>query len=246
LWCSLRSWVYTIDAEGVEGEAFPCFSRSSIFNLLDAAGLTWAYYAVVGWWNAPAALTDSYQSQNIVHNPPQLLKDTAACQLRNVVFVTPAGGYSDHPGGASKGPAWVASIVNALRTNKQCTDGEVYWQNTAIFITWDDWGGWYDHVLPPPCNPPCNTHYSFGFRVPLLVSSAVTPAGYVSDTSFDFGSILRTIEQNFQLPCIGDGEWADCNATDLAEFFIGPEKQYAPIQAPPFVDTEDMSDPDSD
>jgi phospholipase C len=101
-----------------------------------------------------------------------------------------------------------------------------YWQNTAIFITWDDWGGWYDHVPPYAIGQQngWGVSYVYGFRVPLLVVSAYTPAGYVDDLNYDFGSILRFIETvfgppGFPLGPIGPGDYADAYANDLHTFF---------------------------
>jgi phospholipase C len=242
------AWVYTISPTGAQGTTFPCFTRSSIFDLLEEAGLTWTYYGAKPEidWGAPESLTGYYQSPNIVLTPPQILKDIKNCNLSNAVWVTPTSHYSDHPGGAPGGPAWVASIVNAVLNNPMCADGELYWQNTAILITWDDWGGWYDHVVPPASTASCPPVYCEGFRVPLLVSSAYTPAGYVSNTVFDFGSILNFVESNFSLPCINNGEWSDCTSAGLAEFFTGPETHAPPIAAKPFVDDGDEGSPDDD
>ena len=83
----------------------------------------------------------------------------------------------------------MASIVNAIGNSP-------YWSNTAIFITWDDWGGWYDHVPPHSII----NSYEYGFRVPLIVVSPYAKPGYVSHVTHDFGSILKFIEQNFGLP----------------------------------------------
>ena len=182
---------------------------------------------------------------NVVMKPPQVLTDLGAnhsdpaCNLPQVSWVIPDGHWSDHPGFGrgetdSKqkeyGPSWVADIVDAVggydnQGNKlpiQCN----YWSNTAIFITWDDWGGFYDHVQPYEVlvdspNNPCSgwgCGYVSGFRVPLLVVSAYTKPGYVSgawaglahpptacpiETSpqycHDFGSIVAFIENNFGL-----------------------------------------------
>jgi len=121
------------------------------------------------------------------------------------------------------GPSWVASIVNAVGINTTCGhDGKGYWYNdsqhsVAIFITWDDWGGWFDHVNPSPY-PGVNraqgtwgAFYTYGFRVPLLVVSPYTQANTVSGNLnstggqvfpyvHDFGSILAFTENNFGLP----------------------------------------------
>ena len=135
-------------------------------------------------------------------------------------WVIPDGTWSDHAGIGTdiKGPAWVAAIVNAVGTANRCGN-ESYWNDTVILITWDDWGGWYDHVLPWNCNNvgvcsgyPNNTgqQYVYGFRVPLLVVSAYAKQGYISGACeppncpneqqqyiHDFGSILNFIEYAF-------------------------------------------------
>ena len=108
------------------------------------------------------------------------------------------------------GPSWVAAIVNAIGAS-------AYWPNTVILITWDDWGGWYDHV-PPPLDPNYG-YYQNGFRVPLLVVSAYTPSGYVSQTTHTFGSILKFVETAFGLGLIPPGTFADATADDLSDFF---------------------------
>ena len=74
----------------------------------------------------------------------------------------------------------MANIVNAVG-NSTCTnpDGSSYWNSTAIIVTWDDWGGWYDHERPMIEASP-QGGYQMGFRVPLIVVSAYTPAGYIT------------------------------------------------------------------
>jgi hypothetical protein len=147
-----------------------------------------------------------------------------------ISWVVPDQLWSDHPSFGGLGPSYVANLVDAIG-NSTCkdTNGQTYWQDTAIFITWDDWGGWFDHVPPPAFyrgetqqkQPVCLTKdapngwgcgYVYGFRVPLLVVSAYTQPGYVSgaisgtttypppkEWTHDFGSILRFIEVNFGL-----------------------------------------------
>lgn len=86
-----------------------------------------------------------------------------------------------------------------------------YWSDTAIFITWDDWGGWYDHVAPKIYNS-----YEYGFRVPLIVVSPCAKPAYVSHVTRDFGSILKFIEEVYGLPSLG---YADARANDLTDCF---------------------------
>ena len=232
-----------IGPNGNAGSVYPCFDRSSLLNLLDAAGLSWRYYSAAPDWNAPNSLKSYYQSPNLVTKPPQVLTDIANGSLANVVWVTPASAYSDHPGGGSGGPAWVASIVNAVGQSS-------YWENTAILLTWDDWGGWYDHVPPPANNTGWCWFYCYGFRVPLVVISARTPAGYVDNGAHDFGSILRFVENNFSLGLIGPGGWADSYADDLSAFFTGglESRKFVPIKARKLTKKElaDHGEPDTD
>ena len=237
------SLVPTIAPDGSYGKIFPCFQRSSLIDLLGAAGLTWRYYSAVALWNAPNALESYYQSKNLVLRPTKVLSDIANGTLANVNWVTPAGSYSDHPRDGDGGPAWVASIVNAIGKS-------AYWNNTAIIVTWDDWGGWADHVPPLKNSTGWCTVYCYGFRVPLLVISAQTPTGYVDNGVHDFGSILRFVEANFGLSKIGPGGWADSYADNLSGFFSGGAalRKFVPIKARRLTKRElaDHSEPDSD
>jgi len=227
------STVQTIDPNGVLGKIFPCFDHATLIDLLGGAGLSWRYYAANGQagWAAPNAISALCDAQeingklscggsewaNVILKPPQVLTDIQSCKLADVAWVTPTGQNSDHPANnTGGGPSWVASIVNAIG-NSTCG----YWKNTAILITWDDWGGWYDHVPPYQIGQSngWGQSYVYGLRVPLLVVSAYTPAGYVSNTNHDTGSLLRFTEANFDLGLIGPGFYADSYADDLREFF---------------------------
>ena len=240
---------------------YPCFDHPTLATLLDAAGVTWKYYAQkpVGIWTAPAATQEICQpnqrhtkcngaewNSNIVirgvngASAGQVLSDISTnCDLPNVSWVIPDGAWSDHANeNKGWGPAWVADIVDAVGTSP-CTnpDGSSYWDTTAILITWDEWGGWFDHVAPPRHGyfdgNGNGQQYAYGFRVPLLTVSAysVSP-GYVSGTvsgsvecpnyyCHDFGSILNFIEYAFgsngqSLGTIGSPNWpyADYYALD--------------------------------
>jgi phospholipase C len=164
-----------------------------------------------------------------------------------VSWVIPAGQNSDHAGSTATtgGPSWVASIVNAVGASS-------YWADTAILITWDDWGGWYDHVAPPVINDgkSWGSGYVYGFRVPLLVVSPYAKAGYVSHVTHDFGSILNFIEQTFALSSLG---YADAHADDLSDCFdfsqtpIAFQTINAPVTADFFLnDKRPPTDPDDD
>jgi phospholipase C len=179
-----------------------------------------------------------------------VLKDIGACKLRSVSWVIPTGANSDHAkSNDGGGPSWVSAIVNAIGNSSACDDGAGYWQDTAIVITWDDWGGWYDHVAPPPIPATgWGQSYVYGFRVPLLVVSAYTPAGYVDDATHDFGSMLRFAESNFGLSLIGTGYFADAYADDLSAFFtLSTPRKFVQIQAPKVnFAKQPLTDPDTD
>ena len=131
-----------------------------------------------------------------------MLSDIANGQLAQVSWVIPDGAESDDAASHNgTGPAWVASIVNAIGSSP-------YWANTAIIITCNDRAGWYDHVAP--------SIYDLGrdgFRVPLIIVSPYTKQGYVSHVTHDFGSILKFIEEVFKLPSLG---YADARADDFS------------------------------
>jgi phospholipase C len=241
--------VNLIDPSGNESTAiYPCFEHGTLTDLLDGAQppLSWRYYTLKtgtgpGWvWDAPLAIQHMCQpsastascagpdfaDKKVFMKPARILTDIRNGRLPAVSWVIPTGRESDHAGSNDgSGPSWVASIVNAV-------GGSSYWPDTVILITWDDWGGWYDHVVPPI--DPTYGYYEYGFRVPLLVVSAYTPAGYVSPTPHDFGSILKFIETAFGLPLIPPGTFADARADDLSDFFdfSQPARQFVPISAP--------------
>ncbi|MBV8344760.1 MAG: hypothetical protein JO190_07175 [Candidatus Eremiobacteraeota bacterium] len=208
------SRVWTIDAAGNENRrVFPCFDRHALIDLVEAAkGLTWHYYQEhlgPGLWSGPDAIRHVRFSReyatDVVAPSSQVLTDISHEKLANVVWVTPSAKSSDHAGQTDgSGPSWVASVVNAIGHSK-------YWDNTAIFITWDDWGGWYDHVKPPQYNS-----YELGFRVPLVVVSPYARAGYISRKQHEFGSILKFAEKTFGLPSLGT---TDVRADDLSDCF---------------------------
>ena len=257
--------VVLINPEGVEAlHGSACFEHPTLTDLLNAARppVTWRYYAPTAGsiWTAPNAIQhicqaghgacqgQDWRNGNIVAaNPAQILSDIAACHLQAVNWVIPTAEESDHASiNTGLGPQWVASIVNAVGRQAACAGGDTYWNDTAILIAWDDWGGWFDHVKPFTINKQnaeaqWGAGYTYGFRVPLLVVSAYTPAGFVDNTDLDFGNILYFIERNFGLGFIGGkttntyGQYADYHAAprgDLSEFFgLTSPRRFQPITA---------------
>ncbi len=224
--------VTMIDATGSEtipAPQYPCFEHPTLTDLLDTKGLTWRYYAPFAGsiWTGPDAIEHICQQQtingvltckgpiwtnNVIIPQSKVLTDIANGQLAQVSWVIPNGLNSDHAlSNDGSGPAWVASIDNAIGNS-------AYWANTAIIITWDDWGGWYDHVAPKVINDGLSwgSGYVYGFRVPLIVVSPYAKAAYISHVTHDFGSILKFIETNFNLPSLG---YADAYADNLSDCF---------------------------
>ena len=238
-------FVRMIDPSGSEAQtAYPCFEHQTLADLLDDARVSWRYYTpqANNIWTGPNAIQHLRfgpdWANDVVLKPAQVLTDIANGQLANVSWVIPGGQESDHPGGnAGLGPSWVASIVNAIGQSQ-------YWDNTVILITWDDWGGWYDHVPPTIINS-----YEYGFRVPLIVVSPFAKQAYVSHVTHDFGSILKFIEEVYHLPSLG---YADALADDLSDCFDFHRhnlfrKIPAPHDAKYFVnDKTPPTDPDDD
>jgi phospholipase C len=260
--------VWLIDPSGSENSfVYPCFKHQTIVDVLPSM-FTWRYYApnATGLWTAPNAIrhlceSSGYGGQcmgqawvnNVDLNPANVLTDIANCNLRSMTWVIPSGPNSDHAdGNDGGGPSWVASIVNAIGSSTACDGGNGYWNNTAIVITWDDWGGWYDHE-PPTILPAPQGGYQHGFRVPMIVVSAYTPQGLIENNRHDFGSILRFVESNFGV-AQGALNFADARATDdLSTFFnlSAAPRPFATINAPLnasfFInDKRTPTDPDDD
>jgi phospholipase C len=206
-----NEFVLLIDPSGAESQKmYPCFEHPTLTDLLDNAGQSWHYYTPSPnfTWTGPNAIYHirfGADWNNVILRPNQIFNDIKNNQLPAVSWVIPTYAESDLPSiNMGTGPSWVASIVNALQNSP-------YWSHTAIFITWDDWGGWYDHVAPTLYDS-----YEYGFRVPLIVVSPYAKPGYVSHVNHDFGSILKFIETVYGLPSLG---YADARADDFSDCF---------------------------
>ncbi len=202
---------------------YPCVTYATLRDLLDAKSVSWKYYSppIQGGegklWNAfdavKAVREGSEWKTNISSPETNIFNDITAGQLPAVSWLVPNRQNSDHPSGpgGDTGPSWVASVVNAVGESS-------YWPGTAIIIVWDDWGGFYDHVPPPFADK----WGGLGFRVPLLIVSAyareATPSqpGYISHTQYEFGSILKFIEDTFNLGSLGT---TDARATSINDSF---------------------------
>jgi phospholipase C len=234
---------------------YPCFTSRSIIDEAQAAGLTWRFYQAApgaGYWKGldsiqsvwcspkphPCAAAGSTYKANVRYpSPPgsdvaaKFIADLGSCgTLAKVTYITPDEAESDHAGFTDgSGPSYVTRLVNAI--GRSC-----FWNTSAVFITWDDWGGWFDHLCPGgtatnPCPTP-RTTYELGYRVPLIVASPYARNNYVTSNEYDFGSILLYIENNFGLGSLGT---ADSIANDLTNDVFNYEQsptRFKPFTAP--------------
>jgi phospholipase C len=180
---------------------YPCFEYPTIADILDAKQISWRYYAPAS--TDKAFVLSAFQAihhirfgddwrRSVISPQTRILADIKHGQLAQVTWIVPDFAHSDHPGtGSNEGPDWVASIVNAIGESP-------FWRSTAIFITWDDWGGWYDHVSPPTID-----NMGLGFRVPLIVVSPYARHGYVSHQVHEATGFITFIEKNFGLQNLG-------------------------------------------
>jgi phospholipase C len=200
---------------GIEGNPiFPCIDPTTIFNELDSAHISWKYYtpSVNSIWTAPYAIKSLYDNDkaNVIVPETTVLSDIQSGQLAQVSFVIPSGNNSDHPShGANGGPTWVASVVNALGSSQ-------YWNQCAIIVVWDDWGGWFDHVaFRHPASNPVDP-YEYGLRVPLLAIGPFAKSNFVDHTSRDFAAVPHFIEDVYGLSSLGQ---LDAQTDDLFTLF---------------------------
>jgi phospholipase C len=230
------------------GGPFPCFTWATIADLLDARNVAWRFYvdsfkpgrnfdASGETWNGfdairKVACPSRHSSStgpacnrgkdwvNVSIPNTNVFKDLKGGTLPSVSWVIPTLNDSDHPGSACNGgPRWVTQVVNAIGTS-------AYWRNTAIILLWDDWGGWYDNVPPPQI-----TYSRLGFRVPMIVISPYAKPHTVAHTQYDFGSILKFIEQTFGLGSLGTTD-ATANSMEDVFDFSQPSNVFHPAPLP--------------
>jgi phospholipase C len=207
----------------------PCFDYPTVGDLLDAKGLTWRYYAP--HYDSAGGLWLGYLAVNHIINGPdkkyliepetRVLTDIPAGKLANVTWIVPSFRNSDHDGSNARGgPSWVTAIVNAVGQSK-------FWDSSAIFVTWDEWGGTYDHV------PPAQLDYDgLGFRVPLLCISPYAKRGAVLHKAYEAAGIVKFVEGTFGLTTLAA---ADARAADVGRGcldFTQSPRTFTPFAAP--------------
>ncbi len=212
---------------------YPCFTQiRTLADVLDAGNVSWRYYAPPisygGLWTAFDAFSKIRNGPdwaNVISPSPTVLTDVAGGKLAGVTWVVPDWPYSDHAGGGNQGPSWVSAVVNAIGQSQ-------FWDSTAIVVLWDDWGGWYDDAAPPQLD-----FRGLGLRVGCIIISPYAKKHYVSHTQYEFGSVLKFVEETFNLPNIGtyreDG-YTDGRAASISDSFdfTRPPSAFKKIEAP--------------
>jgi phospholipase C len=214
----------------------------TIFDRVQEAGLSWKFYIQ----NYDPGLTyrtlTSYpanrQSQ-VVWVPllaidrfiddPELNKhlvdlneyyeDLADGTLPNVAYIVPSGPSEHPPSSLMSGQRFVKSLIQSMMLSD-------YWEKTAFIWTYDDWGGWYDHVIPPKVD-----EYGYGFRVPALLVSSYAKSDYIDSTQLDYTSVIKFITDNWSLESLATRD-ASANSIASAFDFASPPREavFIPIE----------------
>ena len=214
--------VEEVEDDGVVEDVFPCFSFQTLADSLQNAGITWKSYAPSkgqnGYiWSSFDAISQvrntSLWTTNVVPEG-QFVTDAQKGQLPAVSWLI-SGSDSEHPpGSVCRGENWTVQQLNALMQGPD-------WSTTAVFLTWDDYGGFYDHVPPPGLDA-----FGLGPRVPLLIISPYAKPGYISHTQYEFSSVLKFIEERFSLLPLTT---RDANANDTIDSFDFTQTPLAPL-----------------
>ncbi|MGA7286292.1 MAG: alkaline phosphatase family protein [Candidatus Cybelea sp.] len=193
---------------------FPCFTQfPSMATLLDKAHVSWKFYFGGLHENTPFnpyeaisyVRTGRDWKRNMSSPATDIFSDLSQGHLAALSWVLSPLADSDLRGNGG-GPAWVGSIVRATQQSR-------YWKHAAIVVIWNDSGdgNFYDNVAPPQLDV-----MGLGFRVPMIVASPYAKRDYVSHTQYEFGSILKFIEENWNLGSLGA---TDGRANSIGDVF---------------------------
>ena len=201
------------NTSGQDSEVFPCFDNETEGDLLDAAGISWNSYApssgTSGYaWNTYNAINQIRNSSlwsEHVFPMSQFVTDAQNGNLASVNWLVPDTADSDHgPASVCAGENWAVTQINAVMQGPD-------WPTTAIFLTWDDFGGFYDNAAPASPD-----YYGFGPRVPMIIISPYALANTVVHTQYEFSSVLKFIETRYGL---GNLTLRDLDAADMTDAF---------------------------
>lgn len=221
------SWVLQVTRNGKTREHSPCYNFHTVVDSLDSRHVSWTYYAPAkgepGYnWSVLRAIKHirfGPDWKKHVLEYTHFKTDAAAGTLPAVSWLVGPYNISDHPGESiCTGENWTVDQINAVMSNT------AEWDHTVIVLTWDDWGGFYDHVAPPR-GP--NAHIMYGFRVPAIIISPYAKPGFVDHTTYSFTSMIKLVEDAFKLPTLTK---QDAAASDMSNAF-----DFTQQPAPPLV-----------
>jgi hypothetical protein len=210
--------VQVMDASGNITNVFPCFDYSTLADLLDNAGVSWKYYApsegqrgyMFSVYNNIRHIRYGTDWTSDVVPDTQFVGDAMAGNLPAVSWLVTGYANEHAPNPTCYGENWTVQQINAIMQGPD-------WPTTAIFIVWDDFGGFYDHVTPPKSD-----QYGLGPRVPLLIISPYAKPGYISHTVYEHSSVVRFIEETFGLPNLGNRDVGTNDTMDSFNFSQAP------------------------
>jgi phospholipase C len=197
---------------------WPCTDVRVLPDLLERAGISWKEYRGPNAWVQPLRIIRHVRFSSMYDNvlpETRFLPDLRAGRLPQVTWLTPSFADSEHPPmSMCRGENWSVEVLNAIMQSP-------YWDSTAVVLTWDDYGGFYDHVPPPHVDL-----YGLGPRVPMLVISPWANEAFVDHDTMEFASVLRFIETVFDLPPLTQ---RDATANDMLSAFDFSGEPRAPL-----------------
>jgi phospholipase C len=198
----------------------PCFNIVTIVDRLEEAGISWAYYAPApgkpGYkWNSLSAIrtvrNNAARWKAHVRLDTKFAADAKAGRLPAVSYLVSNVLDSEHPPqSVCRGENWTVRQLNALMQGPD-------WKSSVVFLSYDDFGGFYDHVAPPRSDV-----FGFGPRVPLLVISPFAKPGFVDHTTYEFSSFLRFIEERYGFEPLSERDAAADNMANAFDFSQRP------------------------
>jgi phospholipase C len=211
--------VQVMDSQGNITKQFPCFDFPTLADRLEDAGISWRFYTpkndAGGYnWTALRAIRHIFFGplwQTNVVLLPNFEQDALSGNLPAVSWVVPDSNNSEHPPTSTcAGENWTVRLINAVMQGP-------FWNSTVIILTWDDFGGFYDHVPPPKLDM-----FGLGPRLPLLIISPYAKPGYISHTQYEFSSVLALIETRFELKSLTQRDAQANNMLDAFDFSQQP------------------------
>jgi phospholipase C len=205
--------VTVIDSGGNRTMQSPCFDFQTLADSLEHAGISWKYYGdSPNIFSTIRHIRSSSRWAEDYAPGAQFLTDAESGQLPAMIWLFAPGAINEHPPENScAGENWTVQVLNAVM------QGPV-WNSTVVFITWDDFGGLYDHVPPPQLD-----QFGLGPRVPLLIISPFSKPGYISHTLYEHSSILKFVETRYGLPPLTARDSAASNMLDSFDFTQSPQ-----------------------